>query len=206
MNSFHRTVLFELFGLTKDESFQKIYGELIQDEMQCDECYSINNYTQFIKYRFLQSLVGVEIIGESCLNIDGCTIVLCYPLRDETNGTINVDITYPIKLDRELMVCEYQNVFWDNPGFFVKDCPIIIVNLKDAEDQKWRIKGCVLDTTIEDGKVCYTIKVRNCNCIFTKLLNRPDFTAEVEILPKSSVDSFGIFKTGHERIANKFSI
>jgi hypothetical protein len=206
MDAYNRNILVKLFCLEEDEQFQKIYGELLQDEMHCDSCYSISQYQQFIKYRFLQSLIGVEIIGERCLSAKGCSIVLTYNILEQSNTTLDVDITYPVDVSKELRVVDYQNVFWCQPGFFIKDNPIIVVDLQDSEETKYRIKGCLTDTQIEDNLVSYTINVSSCNAIFNKLLDNPEMTANIQIFPSSSVDSFGIYKPGNHFMANKYSI
>lgn len=162
--------------------------------------------TQFIKYRFKQELQGVEILGESCINAVGCTIVVSFNLKTADNDILIADITYPVEMDKAISVCEYQNVFWCKPGFFIKNPPIIIVDLEDDTQHKYRIKGCVKDTQIEDERVSYTIDVSNCNCIFSKLLNNESLNAAVTILPHSSVDSFGLFQSGNHFMADKFSI
>jgi hypothetical protein len=122
------------------------------------------------------------------------------------NEIIDVEINYPIESNKDLNICEYQQVFWCKPGFFIDECPIILMNVFDEENQKYRLKGCVLDTIINDEKVIYKIKLKSCNCLFSKLLNNENLKAEIEILPKSSVDSFGIYKSSNLFVADKFTI
>lgn len=200
--------VYELLKLNDRVEFQQLYKELKEDEMACESCFTgCKNYFLFIKYQFIQELAKTSEITMQIFRQEMGVFGTCIDLKYNLLGNENIlaDVTYPVEFIESVPICNYYTVFWCNPGIWCGKPPVVIVDV-NIDNQSYKLKGHIQKMIFENSdRICYRIKLTNCNCFLEKVLEAENYSAKLTIIPDQLVDNYGKLR-GNKSYADKFTI